>query len=267
MTEAQREVAAEIAAGPRGEVRGPFIALMHHPELARRCSSSASKLRWGSRLPPRLVELAVLITARPLDLPARVEHAREARPQGRLDGAIVEAIAEGRETRRIAARGGRGLCFLSRGSRRRRVGDAAFAAVRDRFGLDGALELLALSGYYSLMAMVLNTAGLPLADNAAPPLSHCHEVMRCDAHFHVFGPAERYPARDPKLRYPPPLAPLADYLRLARPLGLERFVFVQPSAYGRDNRCMLDAMQETPNSRGIVGRRGKCPGRRAGSAA
>jgi len=26
--------------------------------------------------------------------------------------------------------------------------------VRDRFGLDGALELLALSGYYSLMAMV-----------------------------------------------------------------------------------------------------------------
>jgi len=57
--------------------------------------------------------------------------------------------------------------------------------------------------------------------------------MRCDAHFHVFGPAERYPARDTKLRYRPPLAPLEDYRRLARQLGLERFVFVQPSAYGR----------------------------------
>src|SRR2546425_7975065 len=44
--------------------------------------------------------------------------------------------------------------------------------------------------------------------------------MRCDAHFHVFGPAERYPARDPKLRYPPPLAPLEDYRRLPRQLGL-----------------------------------------------
>ena len=76
--------------------------------------------------------------------------------------------------------------------------------------------------------------------------------MRCDAHFHVFGPAERYPARDPKLRYPPPLAPVEDYRRLARQLGLERFVFVQPSAYGRDNSCMLDAMQETPHSRGIA---------------
>jgi 2-pyrone-4,6-dicarboxylate lactonase len=76
--------------------------------------------------------------------------------------------------------------------------------------------------------------------------------MRCDAHFHVFGPAKRYPARDPNLRYPLPLAPLEDYRRLARQLGLERFVFVQPSAYGRDNSCMLDAMQETPHSRGIV---------------
>jgi len=75
----------------------------------------------------------------------------------------------------------------------------------------------------------------------------------CDCHFHVFGPAERYPARDPKLRYQPPLAPLEDYLELAGRLGIERFVFVQPSAYARDNRCMLDAMREMGGRcRGIV---------------
>jgi len=74
----------------------------------------------------------------------------------------------------------------------------------------------------------------------------------CDAHFHVFGPADKYPARDPKLRYQPPLAPLEDYLVHARALGFERFVFVQPSAYLRDNSCMLDAMRETPGSRGVV---------------
>ena len=34
MSPAQLEVAAEITAGPRGEVRGPFIALIHNPELA-----------------------------------------------------------------------------------------------------------------------------------------------------------------------------------------------------------------------------------------
>jgi predicted TIM-barrel fold metal-dependent hydrolase len=79
----------------------------------------------------------------------------------------------------------------------------------------------------------------------APPLS-------CDCHFHVFGPAERY-AYGADLRYPPPLAPLAEYLVLARRLGMERFVFVQPSAYGRDNACMLDAMREMGTKcRGIV---------------
>lgn len=75
----------------------------------------------------------------------------------------------------------------------------------------------------------------------------------CDSHFHVFGPAERYPyAGD--LRYSPPLAPLDNYLELAKKLGIERYVFVQPSAYGRDNACMLDAMREIGpvKCRGIV---------------
>jgi predicted TIM-barrel fold metal-dependent hydrolase len=78
-------------------------------------------------------------------------------------------------------------------------------------------------------------------------------ALSCDAHFHVFGDAGRYPARDPKLRYKPPLAPLEDYLRMAQALGFQRFVFVQPSAYGRDNSCMLDAMREVGSRcRGIV---------------
>jgi 2-pyrone-4,6-dicarboxylate lactonase len=84
----------------------------------------------------------------------------------------------------------------------------------------------------------------------APPLS-------CDAHFHIFGPGERYPygtGTNENLRYAPPLAPLSDYLELARVLGMERFVFVQPSAYGRDNARMLDAMREVgvARCRGIV---------------
>ena len=78
----------------------------------------------------------------------------------------------------------------------------------------------------------------------SPPLS-------CDSHFHVFGPAERYPY-GADLRYAPPQAPLEDYLKLAQILGIERFVFVQPSAYGRDNTCMLDAMREVTARSGAV---------------
>jgi 2-pyrone-4,6-dicarboxylate lactonase len=75
----------------------------------------------------------------------------------------------------------------------------------------------------------------------------------CDCHFHVFGAAGRYPHVQADLRYAPPAAPVEDFLALAKRLGIERFAFVQPSAYGRDNRCMLDAMREVgANCRGIV---------------
>ena len=74
----------------------------------------------------------------------------------------------------------------------------------------------------------------------------------CDAHFHVFGAAERY-SYGTDLRYKPPHAPLADFLALAGRMGFERYVFVQPSAYGRDNTCMLDAMRAVGDRcRGIV---------------
>src|ERR1700730_3045870 len=75
----------------------------------------------------------------------------------------------------------------------------------------------------------------------------------CDSHFHVFGPEDRYPYA-PDLRYKPPHAPLDDFLIHAEELGIGRYVFVQPSAYGRDNSCMLDAMREVgmQRCRGIV---------------
>lgn len=170
MTAAQREVAAEIAAGPRGEVRGPFIALLHHPELARRIQQLGEQLRWGSKLPPKLVELAVLITARKWSCQHEWwAHEKLAR-KADLDEKIIDALAQGREPQGLCADEAAVYAFCRDAHASGRVGDAAFAAVRERFGLDGALELLALCGYYSLMAMVLNTAGMPLPDNAAPPL-------------------------------------------------------------------------------------------------
>ena len=78
-------------------------------------------------------------------------------------------------------------------------------------------------------------------------------LAACDSHFHVFGDRARYPVIK-ELRYEPPVAPLEDFLAHAKELGFGRYVFVQPSAYGRDNRCMLDAMREVgpKNCRGIV---------------
>jgi 2-pyrone-4,6-dicarboxylate lactonase len=81
---------------------------------------------------------------------------------------------------------------------------------------------------------------------AAPPNA-------CDAHFHVFGAPEKYPYGS-DIRYKPPYEPVEHYLKLARRLGFVRYVFVQPSAYGFDNSCMLDSMRELDPAirRGII---------------
>lgn len=63
----------------------------------------------------------------------------------------------------------------------------------------------------------------------------------CDCHVHVFGPATRYPLA-PDRAYTPPEASLEDLLAMEEKLGVQRMVLVQPSVYGADNSCMLDAL-------------------------
>jgi len=171
MTPAQREVAAEILAGPRGEVRGPFLALIHHPELARRVQALGEQLRWKSKLPPRLLELAVLVTARRWTCQFEwFMHEKLARKAG-LDERIIAAVAQAKMPQGMGREESLVHAFCLQAHTTGHVDDATFAAAKELFGLDGVLELLALNGYYSMMAMVLNSSGIPLPEGAAPPLA------------------------------------------------------------------------------------------------
>lgn len=170
MTSVQREVAAEISAGPRGEVRGPFVALIHNAELARRIQQLGEQLRWNSKLPPALLEIAVLVTAREWSCQHEwYMHEKLARKAG-LGADIVEALARGQEPQIMSIDESLVYKASKQAHQTGRLDDATFSSMRERFGLDGTLELLALNGYYSMMAMILNTAGMPLPDNATPPL-------------------------------------------------------------------------------------------------
>ena len=63
----------------------------------------------------------------------------------------------------------------------------------------------------------------------------------CDTHFHIFGAAGSYPMVSTR-SYDPPAVSVADYESLFGPLGVRRMVLIQPSCYGTDNRCMLEAL-------------------------
>ncbi|MEP9379163.1 amidohydrolase family protein [Aquabacter sp. CN5-332] len=83
-------------------------------------------------------------------------------------------------------------------------------------------------------------------------LSFSMPAGACDCHMHVFGPEADFPL-SPKRSYTPPPATLEDYLARAAALGLARVVFVQPSPYGVDNSCLLDALRRMGGAgRGIV---------------
>jgi len=170
MTAAQREVASLISAGPRGEVRGPYLPLLHHPALAGKLQELGEQLRWKSKLPKRLLELAILVTARRWTCQHEwFMHEKLAREAG-LDAEIIDAIAQRIFPQNASPEELEVYQFCAEAHSSGRVSDATFDAVNARFGLDGALELLVTCGYYSLMAMVLNTADMPLPADAPPPL-------------------------------------------------------------------------------------------------
>lgn len=68
----------------------------------------------------------------------------------------------------------------------------------------------------------------------------------CDCHFHVFGPAERYPYQHERA-YTPPDSPPPALFALHRALGISRGVVVQASVHGSDNRAILDAVALAPD--------------------
>jgi predicted TIM-barrel fold metal-dependent hydrolase len=74
----------------------------------------------------------------------------------------------------------------------------------------------------------------------------------CDAHMHIIGPFSSFPLVETKTLYPGE-AILEDFLSRQKILGLDRCVVVQPSFYGTDNSCTLNAVARMGNdARAVV---------------
>ena len=171
LTPAQREAAAAFEAARMAPVTGPFVPLLRSPELMTRVRAIGDYLRFGGVLDARLREFVILIVARqwtqqyewsahhPLALTAGL------RPE------VAQAIAEGRRPDGMAADEALvyDLCaelHLTRG-----VSDATYAKAVAALGEQGVVDVLGLNGYYTLLAMVMNTARTPLPAGRTPALA------------------------------------------------------------------------------------------------
>ena len=153
---AEHHAAFDLITQSRGRVAGPFAVLLHSPEVARRIAHLGAYIRFESALSGEQRELAILATARAMD--CRYEWAAHV-PLAKKAGVRGEAIAAIRERRAPA-----GLTpaeaeivqYVTALLRAHRVDDAAYRAMRERFGERALVELTATTGYYSMIACALN---------------------------------------------------------------------------------------------------------------
>lgn len=170
MSEAQRKVHGEIAAGPRGGVRGPFNALLRSPELADRAQKLGEWVRFRSSIPEALKEFAILVTARHWN--AQYEwHAHHAHAlKAGLDPRLAAELAEGRRPSGMSAEEAAVHDFCKELHETKQVSDANYARMVERFGERGAVDLIGIVGYYTLVSMILNVDRVPIPGGAPAPL-------------------------------------------------------------------------------------------------
>jgi len=169
LTPAQQAVADAIAGGPRGSLRGPFVPWLLSPAMADPAQRLGAFLRFGSVLPQRLKELAIVFTARRWDAGFEWSvHAKLALEAG-LPRPVVAAIARG-ETPEFAD-DDEALVYraCTEMYETRRFSDESFAALKGLLGPQGVAELAGLLGYYALVSITLNAFEVPALDDASVP--------------------------------------------------------------------------------------------------
>ena len=161
LTPEQREALEAFTRMRRTDVFGPFVPLLWSPEVMTRTAALGEYLRDRSVFPPRLSEFMILIAARhwtqqyewslhyPIALKAGV--GKDA----------ADDIADGRRPARMSNEEEMLYDFTTELIETQNVSDETYARVLAEFGEKGVIDAISITGYYSLLAMVLNTARTP----------------------------------------------------------------------------------------------------------
>jgi 4-carboxymuconolactone decarboxylase len=161
MTAEQRAAAAEISSGPRGAVIGPFAPLLRSPELMTRLQKVGEYLRFESPLDRRLFEMTILYVARWWDQQFEWTFHHPLALEAGLDPAIADAIAEDRRPEGMDAAAEAVWELLDELFRTRAVSDDVYARALAELGEVGVVEVVATSGYYTTLAVVMQAARTP----------------------------------------------------------------------------------------------------------
>jgi 4-carboxymuconolactone decarboxylase len=165
---AQRLVYDKVVSGPRGRLRGPLRAALYNPTLADCWQALGAQLRYHTQLPPQLSELAILVTARHCRSPFEWDAHRPEAERAGLAQSIIDDLLAQNTPQAMTAEQSAVYHFALELNRQDSVSDATYATALALFGARTVVELTALVGYYTLVAMTLNAHEIPLPDGVAP---------------------------------------------------------------------------------------------------
>jgi len=170
MTDAQRKAAAEFRAARGTDPTGPFSVMLRIPELMDLTFKWRQHVQLRSAFDQRLTELVILVTARHWNQQYEWNAHEPLALKAGLKPDIIAAVAAGRRPDHMAEDEAILYDLTTELVRHHGVSDPTYARALAKFGEVGIVEATSLSGYYALLAGVMNTARTPLPAGAKPPL-------------------------------------------------------------------------------------------------
>ena len=170
MTNDQKKALEDFLAA-RGTPTGPWVALLRSPDVMTRARALSDYLRFKSVLPPRLSEFVILMTARQWTQQYEWNAHYQLAMTGGLKPDVGKAIAEGRRPEHMAEDEEILYNFCMELHRNQSVSDVTYARAVSKFGEQGVIDTVSLTGYYVMISMILNTARTPLSEGVTPALA------------------------------------------------------------------------------------------------
>ena len=170
MTPPQKKMFEDLISGERRGAAGPFNVLLRSPEMGNLAQQFGASMRFHSSMPPKLNELAIIITARHWSSQYEWYAHRRAAANAGLNESIIQAIATGKRPTGMQPDEEAVYNFCTELLTTKQVSDKTFEATKARFSERGVVDLIGVTGYYQLVSMLLNTDKYPLPDGVSPEL-------------------------------------------------------------------------------------------------
>jgi 4-carboxymuconolactone decarboxylase len=157
MSPEQKETYDESIAGKRGAPPAPMMAWLNSPEMARHATRLGEQLRFNTIFPPKLSEIAILVTARHWTAHYEWYAHKRLALKGDMDPKIIEAIRDRRTPVFDDPKGAMIYDVAKSLHEGHGLSQPLYDDAVKVLTLRGVTEIIGLCGYYTMVSMTLNT--------------------------------------------------------------------------------------------------------------